>query len=267
MVVYLDMLLLQNFFVNIFLLTITLQTIKKKCKILKLVMGAFVGSLYVIAMLYPKYAIFTTTPFKILVAMVMILITTAQKNFLLNLKATIIFIFYSMLLAGVAFYSALSDMPTLSPNTVVYNFNNKNTFIGIMVIYVFIHRIVTYIKDRKKLNSFVYSVDIYTKGIKTSLKAFLDTGNELREPATNLPVIIIEKEYFNKIDLEGYSIYHIPYSVVNGYNGKLIGIKPDNIKITFDDITKDENAIIAFCDKKLSKNNDYNGLLPRGILE
>ncbi|MEG0773269.1 sigma-E processing peptidase SpoIIGA [Clostridium sp.] len=267
MVIYLDALLFQNFIVNIFLLTITLQTIKKRVSIIRLSIGALVGSLYVIPMLSPKYAYLATTPFKLIVALVMVFIAVNQKNIMFLLKSTLILIFYTMLLGGLAFYSALSESPNLTPNTTIYSFSSKNTYISIMIIYIVIQRMVNYTRDRKKLHSFIYDIEIYTKEVKTSLKAFLDTGNELREPATNLPVIIVEMEYFHKINLEGYSIYHIPYSVVSGQQGKLIGIKPDNVKITINDITREESAIIAFCDKKLSKYNDYNGLLPRGILE
>jgi stage II sporulation protein GA (sporulation sigma-E factor processing peptidase) len=267
MVIYLDVLLFQNFFVNIFLLTITLQTIKKRTSIIRLFMGAFVGSLYVIPMLFPKYGYLSSTPFKMIMALLMVFIAVNEKNIIFLLKSTVIFIFYTMLLGGVAFYSALSENPQLDPNTTVYSFSAKNTYIAIMIIYVAIQRIISYVKDRRKLDSFIYSIEINTMEIKTSLKAFLDTGNELREPATNLPVIIIEKEYFDKINLDGYAIYHIPYSVLSGYQGKLIGIKPDSVSITINNITREEKAIVAFCDKKLSKYNDYNGLLPRGILE
>lgn len=267
MVIYLDVLLFQNFLVNTFLLTITLQTLKKRIRLLRLCFSGFIGSLYVIPMLFPKYKYLSTTPFQILMAFLMIFIAINEKNIKFLIKGTIIFIFYSMLLAGMAIYSALRSNPNLDLSNPVINFTSKNTYLAIMVIYIVINRIVVYVRDRKKLSNFIYSVEIYTKDVKTTVNAFLDTGNELREPVTNLPVIILEKDIFNKINLEGYSIYHIPYSVVSGYNGKLIGIKPDSIKITMNDVTKVENAIVAFCDKKLSKNNDYNGLLPRGILE
>ncbi|WP_017414582.1 sigma-E processing peptidase SpoIIGA [Clostridium tunisiense] len=266
MVIYLDVLLFQNFIVNVFLITVTMQTIKRKSSIFRVITAAFIGSLYVIPMLVPRYQYLAKMPFQIFMALLMIFIAVKEKNLLFIAKSTIIFYFYSFLLCGLAFYSALSENPNITPNTRVINFSSKNIYIGIMIIYTVINRLVIYVKDRRKLDKFVYNIEIYTKEVKTSLKAFLDTGNELREPATNLPVIIIEKEYFDKINLEGYSIYHIPYSVVNGQHGKLIGIKPDSIKITMDDETREEKAIVAFCDKKLSKYNDYNGLLPRGIL-
>lgn len=266
MVIYLDVLLFQNFIVNIFLITITLQTIKRKASVMRLIISAFIGSLYVIPMLVPRYQYLSGIPFQVLMAVLMIFIAVKEKNLLFLAKSTIIFYFYSFLLCGLAVYSALSENPNLTPNTRVINFSSKNIYIGIMIIYIVINRLVIYVKDRKKLDQFIYNIEICTKEVKTSLKVFLDTGNELREPATNLPVIIIEKEYFDKINLEGYPIYHIPYSVVNGQHGKLIGIKPDSIKITMNDITKEEKAIVAFCDKKLSKYDDYNGLLPRGIL-
>ena len=130
-----------------------------------------------------------------------------------------------------------------------------------------VNRIVIYVRERKQLTSYIYNIEICINGVKTKVKTFLDTGNELREPATNLPVIIVERQLFQDMNLDSYNAYSIPYSVVSGYGGNLMGIKPDSIKIDVDGNLKDEKAILAFSDKKLSKHNDYNGLLPRGIIE
>ena len=48
------------------------------------------------------------------------------------------------------------------------------------------------------------------------MRAFLDTGNELREPATNLPVLIVERDIFYDINLSKYDKFYIPYKVING---------------------------------------------------
>ncbi|MEG1255275.1 sigma-E processing peptidase SpoIIGA [Clostridium sp.] len=267
MVVYLDVLLIENFFVNLFLLTITMKTIKKRVTTKRLVLCSVIGSMYVISIIVPRLHVFTTTPFKILVALIIVAISINEKDLMTILKGTGIFILYSVVLAGMAFYLAIKDNPTLSPSAMIYNFSYKGLILSLMVIYILFNRLVIYVKERKALISYVYTTEICIDNLKFSVKAFLDTGNELREPATNLPVMIVEKEFFKNLNLSEHSIYNIPYSVVSGYTDKLIGIKPDSIKINIDGKMKDENLILAFCDKKLSKHSDYNGLLPRGIIE
>jgi len=267
MVVYLDVLLLENFLVNLFLLTITMQTIKKKVLMSRLMLSSAIGASYVFAILIPKLQFFTSTPFKIVVALLMMMISIKDKSMGEVLKATGIFILYSVLLAGMSFYIAIKDNPSLSSSAMIYNFSYKNLILSLMIIYMLIYKLTVYVKDRRSLINYVYTTEICIDNVKTIIKAFLDTGNELREPATNLPVIIVERKFFKDLNLKNHSIYNIPYSVVSGCNGKLIGIRPDSVKININGNIKEESLILAFCDNKLSKHSDYNGLLPRGIIE
>jgi len=267
MVVFIDVLLLENFLVNLFLLRATVQTIRKKTSTKRLVIASIVGSSYVIALVIPWLKFFTVTPFQIFMAKIMIVIAIGYKDFSALVKGTILFIVYSMFLAGIAFYIAIQDNPNLEPTAVIYNFSYKNIILALMALYLVVNRIVIYVKERQQLTNYIYNIEIYIDGMKTMVKTFLDTGNDLREPVTNLPVIIVERDIFKMLNLKGHNTYSIPYAVVSGYAGNLIAIKPDCIKIDFDGNLKEEKVILAFCDEKLSKHNDYNGLLPRGIIE
>lgn len=266
MVVYLDTLLLVNFIVNYFLLDITSQTVKIPSKNRNLVLSSFLGSLYVIALLYPRAAVLTSFPFKIAVSIAMILIVFKQRDIIINIKITGIFILYSMLLAGVCFY--LDNSKGNSPNfsSVIYSFPYEGLLISLMIVYLVVHRLVVFIKDRKDIETLIYAVDIVTKDNKKRVKAFLDTGNELREPATNLPVIIVEKDVMAGIDLDKYDKLYIPYQVVSGSGGKMVGFKPDYVQVYHGDKIQYAEVVVAFCDNKLSSVNDYDALLSRGII-
>lgn len=267
MVVYLDVLLLENFLINLFLLRTTVQTIKKKVMTIRLVIAALVGSLYVISLVTPWLKILTTTPVKIIVAFIMIFIVLGYKDLVALVKGTAIFVLYSMLLAGVTFYITIQDNPNLNPGATIYNFSYKNIILGLMILYLVVNRIIIYVKERKQITSYIYKIEININGINKSVKMFLDTGNELREPVTNLPVIIVERQLFKDVNLSTYNKYSIPYAVVSGNGGNLIGVKPESVVIDIDGNIKEEKAILALCDKRLSKHDDYHGLLPRGIIE
>lgn len=262
--VYLDVLLIINFIVNAFLLLITSQTLRIKASFKYILIAAILGSMYVITLIFPSLIIFSKLPFKIIMAVVMILITFRKKDILFNLKASCIFILYSMVLAGMCI--AFSEQVDENFNGYILNFKYENLFIGIMIIYMVIYRIVIFLKDRRELINFIYIVDIVTKDYKKRVKAFFDTGNELREPATNLPVMLVEREIFKDVDISKYDKFYIPYKVVNGYGGKLEGFKPDCIKIYFDKKVQEREVIIAFCENKLSNVNDYEALLSRGTI-
>ncbi|WP_125154642.1 sigma-E processing peptidase SpoIIGA [Clostridium rectalis] len=267
MIIYMDLLILENFIVNKFLLYLTAQTVKVKIKQFDITLSAFIGSLYILVMFYDKKGYFISIYFKILLALVMTYITFRKKNLLFNIKTTIIFILYTMLLAGLCVFIEMNkNNNPIEGTAVIYNFSYKKLMLSLMIIYLVINRLLAFIKDRRDSNCYLYDVDIVLRSSKTKVKAFLDTGNELVEPVTNLPVIVVQEDIFKDIDIKDYSNFYIPYKVVNGAGGRLRAIKPECIKIYKEEQIEEKDALIAFSNEKLSDTGDYQALLSRGIL-
>jgi stage II sporulation protein GA (sporulation sigma-E factor processing peptidase) len=265
-VVFIDTLLIQNFIVDYFLLYITSRTLRIQAGFKNLSLSAAVGALYVITKLYPNLVVFTYFIVKFCVALIMILLAFRKKDILFNLKALIIYVFYSMFTAGLCFFIEVSQQNTLDSFVSLYNFNYKKLIICLIIIYMTIDRLVMYIKDRKDINSLTFTVDIIIGDFEKQVVAFLDTGNELREPATNLPVMIIEKDYLYDLNLNKVEKLYVPYQVVNGQMGKMVGFKPKYIKIHNGQEVEKREVVIAFCENKLSSLSDYHALLSRGII-
>jgi len=266
-IVYVDVLILVNFIVNLFIMHVTVQTLRKRVKFMWICLSSFVGSLYVLTVVYPQLKYLSYTPFKILIVIVMMLIVFREKNILIIIKASLIFILYSVLLAGMCLFIQISNNKNMSFDVIIINFPYEKLLLSVMIIYILLYRIIIFIQDRKKILTLIYNIDIINKGYKKTVRAFLDTGNELREPATNLPVLIVERNILSEVILEKDNMYYIPYTVLNGTKGRLVGYKPEYINIHIDKKNiETRDVIIAFCDYKLSKDNDYNGLMSRGIL-
>ena len=121
--------------------------------------------------------------------------------------------------------------------------------------------------DDEILKNFLYDIYI-TEGTRTVLvKGFLDTGNELREPVTNLPCIIVENTYFNQFEIADDKKFIIKYDTINEV-GEVRGFKGQNIMIRNEEAnswTKVE-AVICGCERKLSKEDEFQALLSRGIV-
>lgn len=265
MVIYLDILLLENLVVNLFLLYITARTLRVKVELRYIILAATIGSLYVITLVYPQLKSFSSVSFKIIVAVILVLISFRKRKIMFNIKALAIFILYSMMLAGACMFVQYSEDYDIN-NSVIINFSYKKLMISVMIIYMIIDRVIVYIKERKDLSNLVYNIDIVLKNSQKNIKAFLDTGNNLREPATNLPVVIVEKSVFKDVDLKSYDKFYIPYRVVSGQGGNLQGFKPEYIKIHQGDETTTREVIVAFCEERLSDFNDYEALLSRGVM-
>lgn len=268
MIIYLDALILENIIVNFFILYITAQTLKIKVSIIRLLISSFIGSLYILCYIYNSLNFLLALPWKIIIAIIMVSIAYKRKEKIFILKSSAIFILYSMLIAGLCIFIEFNKNTYDLFNFTTIQVTYKQLLASIMIAYIFINKLVIFVKERRCLDNLIFEVEIINDHKINKVKAFLDTGNELREPATNLPVMLIEKSFFGEIHLEDKEKFYIPYKVINGYSGKLIGFKPDYINIHLSEKkVETKDVIIAFCDNKLSNLNDYNALLSRGIIE
>lgn len=127
-------------------------------------------------------------------------------------------------------------------------------------------------------------IKLNNKIVKTT--AMIDTGNCLKEPITNIPVIVLEntlldecipKQILNNLekiiggDFEGIpqeiketyisKLKLIPYSSLGKQNGMLLGIKPEYVKIITEEYNKKINVIIGIYNKSLTKRGEYRALI------
>ncbi len=66
MEVYIDILILENFIINLFLMILTMKILKYKVKDILLICSGFIGALYTIVLLFPKLDILTSFPCRII---------------------------------------------------------------------------------------------------------------------------------------------------------------------------------------------------------
>lgn len=264
MVVYIDVLIIEQIIVNTFLLYITSQTLQIRINLKRLLLTGFLSSFYSLTLIYPDIEFLSAIGFKLLFTVGMILLAFRTKNIVFNIKAFFIFIMYAMMLAGLCIFIEFYESKSIEIQDYMMPFSYKYIFISLMLIYIIIHRLIVFVKDRSELKTLIYDVEIVNDSKKIMVRAFLDTGNELREPATNLPVIIVEKNIITSI-YYGEKLY-IPFKLVDGSIGYLEGFKPSYAKIYINDNIKKVDLVVAISETKFSELNDYSALLSRGIL-
>lgn len=267
MYIYLDVILLENFLVDLFLITVTLKVIRINTDNRRLIIASLLGVLYTVVLFINKLKFLNNIVVMILFAFLMMFIVVGTAKIKIVLKAAAAFIFSSIILSGVCFIICLNiNKYSINKGLIIENFPVKYLLLSIMVVFVTYERIISYYRDRSVVSSLTYDLEITIKNVKYTIKAFLDTGNELREPITNLPCIIVEDNIFDKTKLEEKNMYYINYNAI-GYAGKLKGFKVDKVRIREKGKEfKEINSIICPCNDLLSSENDYNALLSRGVL-
>lgn len=267
MKIYADILILENSIVNFFLLTLTMKCIKHKCKNKALISSSLLGGIYTLVLCSSKLNIFTSLPFELLVACIMLRIVHGKIHIFKMIKLLCIFLGITFTLSGICFMFSLRQNIYLLGNTFkIENYSIKYIILGVIVIYIIYTRLIEYIKDKMFTNNYIFDLNFEIDNKEYRLRSFLDTGNELREPITNLPCILIEENLIKDINFNNRNTYHILYSSV-GYNGELKGVRVSNIKLKNGDRSYESvDAIICPCKERLSKEYEFNALLSRGIV-
>ncbi len=113
---------------------------------------------------------------------------------------------------------------------------------------------------------------------KLEVCAFLDTGNFLYEPVSQMPVCILEEETFLKYfheplfkmieKQEAEGIRMIPYQSVGREHGMMPAVMANDMKITKEDrIIEHKKAVIAISKVSLSKWGAYEMLLHPDLIK
>ena len=259
MKVYLDVFALENFIVDMFLLLISTKILRIKYSAKRLVVASLVGCAYSVFTVFPYFQMLSNIFCQLLVGYLMVAITINRKKIMINLKVLAIYLLLSFTLSGISF-SLVFLTNKHGDLTVSY----KVLLLSMMILFIVSDRAITFLKERVVKDCFLYEIKIPGKEESVHIKGFLDTGNELREPVTNLPCIIIEERFISKNRLSG-DAYYISYNGI-GHSGKLKGYYFDDLEIMFRNEWTDVKAIVCPCKQVLSQENEFNALLSIGVI-
>lgn len=262
MEIYIDVYILENIIIDLFLLLLSFKLLRFNFNKRNIYIAAVVGGIYALV-IFCNVKILSSIAMRILMVVFMMYISLENKN----LKSTVVYFMLTFMLGGACFATVqMQNSYIIGKAFVVQSNSIKYLVLIIAIAFIFITRIADLIKERAVVKNFLYDIYI-TEGQKSVLtKGFLDTGNELREPVTNLPCIILESNYFNQFDVPEDKEFIIKYDTINEI-GEVKGFKGD-IMIRSEDSNSwtKISAIICRCERKLSKEDEFHALLSRGII-
>lgn len=180
-------------------------------------------------------------------------------------KTIAIFYFSNLIVLGfVIFICFLTKTKAIAINNsiIYFNISSINLIASAFVAYV-ASVIIIRLHNRTLGKEEIYTLVITNNNVEVSLYAFLDTGNRLREPFSNAPVIIVDQG--KVIDLIGNSKTRlIPSSTISS-NAYLSAFKPDSIILkSTKSCHRLDNVYIALSDNV--SNKSYSAILNPDIL-
>ncbi|EGD46045.1 sigma-E processing peptidase SpoIIGA [Ruminiclostridium papyrosolvens DSM 2782] len=293
MEIYLDVLILENLVINYLILYVTAKFSKYRTSTLRLFLGAIIGALYVgIIIIEPDIKVFYTTVAKILLSFFIIAVTFFPRSIMTFIKTLVIFYISTFIFAGAALaFLFFNDQGGFVKNGIVYVFGQSKwslMFFSLVTVGIIIKIFMEVIQSKFTRENLLIPVKITFDNRKIGFPALVDTGNSLKDPLTNNPVMVVEfnaleellpieiKDIFKNSKEDDLSCVTttistskwfsrfrlIPFSSLGKENGMLIGFKPDFIEIGEEEEKRDvKNVIVGIYNKSLSRNEKYKALL------
>ncbi len=289
MTIYIDVVLIENIIMNYIILVATSIILKLKINHIRIIISSLLGAIYSIVAYIGFIKIYENIILKFILSIIIVYIAFNPQNMKKMWKDLTIFYLTSFVFGGVAFaliYIVKPQNILMKNGMFLGTYTLKIIILGAIISFIIIIVAFRIVKNKISKKDMFCNVEIKINNKLIKTKAMIDTGNFLREPITNIPVIIIEhtllyeiipKEILNNLEKiiggqftevphnikEEYisKLKLIPYSSLGKQNGMLLGIKSEYVKIITEEGEKIEEAIIGIYDKSLTKRGEYRALL------
>ncbi len=248
MKVYIDLVLVLNFLIDLVLLITTSYVLKRNVKSSRLILGASIGSLTTL-FLFIKVGSLELFLLKVVISILMTVATFSYRNIKYTLKNMSYLYIVSIILGGFIYFLNIQ----FSYKNIGILFKNYGLSINYVFILLFspliLYLYTKQIKELKNNYADYYKVDIYLNNYLIKVNAFLDTGNKLTDPYLKRPVIILNKKKLI-YDINEFQMVLVPYRTISeskvldcivaskvdikgigSKNNVLIGLMEDNINI------------------------------------
>ena len=294
MTVYVDVVLLENLCMNYIILFGTGYIIKLKIKHWRILVSSSIGAVYAILAYMGIFPLYANIVVKIILSLCMVYIAFNPKNIKAIIKELALFYLVSFALGGCAFALLYIVRPQdifMKDGVYIGTYPLKIALLGGIVGFIITYVAFKVVKTRMNKNELIYEIVLKINEKELTTKVMLDTGNMLKDPISNNPVVLIEKkilynilpkellentknmlggDFKNNEDLENEyrtRLRIIPFTSVGKQNGMMLGIKVDEIKIITDiDEIINTNAIVCVYEKEFSKRGKYFGIMGMDLI-
>lgn len=294
MTIYLDVVLIENLCMNYIILFATGFIIKTKLHHIRLILSALVGGIYAILSYMQFFPFYSNMAVKIVLSICMVYIAFFPKGVKALFKYLVMFYLVSFAFGGCAFallYFVKPEDIFMLNGVYIGTYPIKIALLGGVVGFVITYVAFKVVKNRMSRKNLIYDIEVKLNEKSVYIKAMLDTGNQLREPITGEPVIVVEKEKLyeilpanilnniNKIiggdwakneEVLDYRTRFrmIPFQSIGKQNGLLLGFRVDEVNVITDmDKIKNKKVIVCIYNEVLTRTNTYSALIGLDMLE
>lgn len=270
MKIYIDILFIQYFIINYFLIELTSLFIREKAKTKNKLLSSMIASSYSIIVIIFDLKIAGGLLGRIILSTAIVLITYWPRNVGDVIKKTMMLYIVTYLLGGIL-------------SSIIYEIKNQHIAIIVSVtvcvlLILFVKEILRSIINKEELYC---NIKIVVNEKLIFAKALLDTGNNLQDIVTGDTVIIINSHKIAEISEDLLKILNgimvnipeefqtkirmISYSSIGNMNDVLYGIKADSVVVYYDGKEiENKNVVVALTNNVF---NDFDALISLNVIE
>ncbi len=282
--VYADVLFLVNFIANYLLLRATARLSRRRARQGRMVLSSLGGALYATLALAPGLDPLYAWPLRLVAGALMVLVAFPDVRGRALFSLFLSFYLCCMVAAGtaIAFFALVRSLRSYSLGYPAWSpVPWWAVFAGLLVAAAI--PLLLALSSQKPGSPFL-QVQLEVDGKSVTLTGLLDTGNDLRDPLTGLPVIVVDLDSLKGI-LSGETIDFfsskwdslgddlaldpmarrlrlIPYCGISGKRGVLPGFIPDKVFVSKKaGSSAPIDAVVGVSWKKLSPSGAYQALV------
>lgn len=302
MIFYADLIFLFNFIIDAILLLTTAWIRQIHVSKWRIVASSLVGASYVVMMFFPPLSFMFTFLVKCLFSFLMIWIAFGfggLQNFLRNIGVFYVACFVAAggIFGFYYFFQSSSDVMNgiyFTQTGVHYRFQVGFLFISCMVIVLlWLYRIVfVSVKRRVEMTGFIAEVHIYIEDCHKVCTGLIDTGNQLYDPLTRTPVMVVEVSQWSDLlppewlaKIKNFEVDQIlsaigteqfrwqdrlrlvPYRGVNRGTQFMLALKPDKVVIMHNERQLEVSKVLIALDSgKLCSDGSYQAIIHPALM-
>ena len=234
MTIYIDLVILLNYFFDSLILLTVNTTLKRNISLKKILFVSLLGELSLLGFLLSnKYLLILL---KLEISLILNILTFKYKDIFYTVTNVLYFYMVSIILGGFIYYLKL---------------NNLSYFFILLLVPLILYLYIKQNLNMKTTINKTYPLTIYFPNKrKLSLTGFVDTGNKLRDPVTKKWVVLVNKKLLQGVIRIRTPIY-VPYHSLNN-KGLVECIKPEKLVIEGKEYT---NFLIGLMDSKIMINS------------
>ena len=195
MTIYIDVVFLENLVMNSIILIASGIILKKKLKWIRILLASSLGAVYTIIGYISVLEIYSNLVLKVILSILIIYIAFNPQTVKQLWKDVLIFYLTSFVFGGVAFaliYVVKPQDILMKNGLFLGTYPLKTVLLAAIVAFIILIATFAIVKTKFSKKDMFCEVEVELNNKKIKTRAMIDTGNLLKEPITNTPVIVLE---------------------------------------------------------------------------